>query len=871
MEGRRKALIVANDKYERAGLRNLRAPAADADALGRVLGDRRIGDFAVQVVRNRPAHVIQAQIEELFTESRSDDLLLLHFSCHGLKSESGELFFAAANTRPDRLGSTAVPADFVQRCMRASRSRAVVLLLDCCYGGAFAHGVRVRAAGDVNVLDSFPHERLGGGRGRAVITACSAMEYAFEGDHLTEDRRARPSVFTAALVEGLATGEADRNEDGWVSLNELYDYVFDKVRERNPHQTPRRDVDMEGELYLARSPRRRNPAAPPPAGPWATMTTPNMFTRLGMVGALRSQLASDDLAAAKAAHEALTEIARTDIQSVADAATAAARDAAVCPARTELRFGQVSQGAAAPHQTVRLLGPALARACVPRPSHDWIRVDQTAGGLDISIDTTRAGALRGSVDLTGPTGEAAIAIEVDLVPPAPQALRPGPQVLPSADHRFPAWPQAASLPIAQSVRPSRSWWHSRGVLSAACAAALVIGGGIFTVLRNSAGGAATQSAGSGGGPALTAPRCTTATAKAAAQAGRQITPASRFVPVPGVSGTGKPWGVQATSRYLFVSTGNSVQVFRNNGNLAPTSVRSIPAVGAQAGQAIAVSKEGSLLIATTSNGAFVISIANAGTGAANPIRKLVSRDGSRAVEAAISRDGHYAFVTLQYSQAVAVFDLWQALKGGFTSHPVGSISFTLQPVGIAASPDGKWLYVTSTRRSNGNDPGEGMLSVISVPRAEHTRGSSRAAVVRTVRAGCSPARVITSKDGSVVWVTARQSNALLGFSAENLRKDPSHALIAKVAVGANPIGLALIDDGQQIVVGDSDKNHLRDAAANLAIVSTAKALAGQPALVGVIRSGRLPRELVLEPDGKTLLVTNENSRQLQIVDVAKLP
>ena len=40
--------------------------------------------------------------------------------------------------------------------MRASRSRSIVLLLDCCYGGAFSQGVTVRAAGDVDVLDSFP-------------------------------------------------------------------------------------------------------------------------------------------------------------------------------------------------------------------------------------------------------------------------------------------------------------------------------------------------------------------------------------------------------------------------------------------------------------------------------------------------------------------------------------------------------------------------------------------------------------------------------------------------------------------------------------------------------------------------------------------
>ena len=166
MSGQRKALIVANDQYEQDALSNLLAPGADAEALERVLGDRQIGGFTVQVVKNEPAHVLQAQIEDLFAESRPDDVLLLHFSGHGLKSESGELFFAASNTRPNRLRATAVSADFVRLCMRDSRSRSIVLLLDCCYGGAFAQGVKVRAAGDVNVLDSFPQEGRAGTAGR---------------------------------------------------------------------------------------------------------------------------------------------------------------------------------------------------------------------------------------------------------------------------------------------------------------------------------------------------------------------------------------------------------------------------------------------------------------------------------------------------------------------------------------------------------------------------------------------------------------------------------------------------------------------------------------------------------------------------------
>jgi Caspase domain len=424
VSGQRMALIIANDTYEQGALQNLRAPAADAEALGRVLGDPQIGDFAVQVVRNEPAHIIQAHIEEVFSEGRPDDVLLLHFSGHGLKSESGELFFAASNSRPNRLGSTAVSADFVQRCMRDSRSRSVVLLLDCCYGGAFAQGVTVRAAGDVNVLDSFPEGRSGG-RGRAVITASSAMEYASEGDELGDDQQGRPSVFTSALVEGLASGDADQDEDGWVSLDELYDYVFDKVREQNPHQTPSRRVELEGELYLARSRRRRIRPMPIPADLQAALADPNMYTRLGAITELRSRLASDNLPAAAGAYEALAELARTATRYLADPATEALSEAAVQPAQTEVHFGHIERGSAPPHQLVQLLGPPIARACVPRPSDDWIRVDQVDEGVDISIDTAGTGALSGSVGLKGPAGEAMIAIDVDLVsaPPSPTPRR----------------------------------------------------------------------------------------------------------------------------------------------------------------------------------------------------------------------------------------------------------------------------------------------------------------------------------------------------------------------------------------------------------------------------------------------------------------
>lgn len=440
MVDRRMALIVANDEYDHAELRRLQAPAADADALCEVLADTEIGGFSVEVVQNEPAHVAQSKIEDLFSESRSSDVLLLHFSCHGLKSESGELFFAARNTKPNRLGSTAIAADFVQRCMRLSRSRSIVLFLDCCYAGAFSQGVTVRATSTINVLDSFPTGKQGGGRNRAVITASSAMEYAFESEQLAEDPSARrPSVFTAALVEGLSTGEADRDEDGLISLNELYDYVFDRVREQNPNQTPSRSVEMQGDLYIARSRRHRIVPDPIPPDLEAARTDANLFTKMGAVAELRARLVGDNLPVAAGAADALAETARTDIRYVAAIAETALREAAVQPSQPTVQFGAVALGSPGPHHAIRLLGPPIARACGVRALDSWIHALVTPDGVDVSIDTDAPGRHHGLIEFTGYLGKATVAIDVHVAetaeaspPPPPDDSPPEPETQPAS-------------------------------------------------------------------------------------------------------------------------------------------------------------------------------------------------------------------------------------------------------------------------------------------------------------------------------------------------------------------------------------------------------------------------------------------------------
>ena len=356
MEPSRSALIVAGDTYSDPGLRRLRAPASDARALAGVLSDPGIGGFDVRTVLNEPAHEINLAVEEFFDERRPDDLLLLHFSCHGVKDSNGDLYFAAANTVLRRLGATAVSADFVNRLMSRSRSRRVVLLLDCCYAGAFERGMVARAGTDVGIEAQF------GGRGRAVVTASSAMEYAFEGNDLSDLTQDQPSVFTSALVEGLATGDADRDQDGQVDLDELYDYVYDSVRAATPNQTPGKwTFGVQGDLIIAQ---RSTPVtAPSPLPPELRDAIESRLTavRLAAVSELSSVLAGRHGGQAVSARLALELLTEDDSRAVASAAsTALGVEPAAAPIEPEGESGEQPSARGIPEDPVANPMPVTA-------------------------------------------------------------------------------------------------------------------------------------------------------------------------------------------------------------------------------------------------------------------------------------------------------------------------------------------------------------------------------------------------------------------------------------------------------------------------------------------------------------------------------
>ena len=242
------ALIIGNNKYDDPKLAQLKTPAADSQALAKVLDDKSIGSFdEVTPLINQYETKVRRAVSTFLANKKPDDLVLLYFSGHGVLDDRGRLYLALKDTQYDLLKATSIPSSFVADEMDSCRSRRQILVLDCCHSGAFERGTK----GEQKAITETTFE--GSGFGRVVLTASDSTQYALEGDQVI--KQTELSLFTHFLLQGLKTGEADMNNDGHIALDEWYDYTYAKVVAETPRQVPHKwSYNQQGDLIIARNP-----------------------------------------------------------------------------------------------------------------------------------------------------------------------------------------------------------------------------------------------------------------------------------------------------------------------------------------------------------------------------------------------------------------------------------------------------------------------------------------------------------------------------------------------------------------------------------------------------------------------------------------
>ncbi|NEN97696.1 MAG: CHAT domain-containing protein [Moorea sp. SIO3I7] len=245
-KGVKRALLIGVSEYGQ-GLKPLPGATKDLEEIKGILDSPQLGNFVdVKALSNPDRQEMEEAIEELFASSTKDDLVLLFFSGHGVKDSSNQLYLTTRITRKNSqrelVKTTAVSARAIHNIMNGSRSKRQVVILDCCFSAAFRKGLLVKDDRSVDLQNQL------GGEGRAILA--SSTDYSFS----QLDKQL--SIYTQYLVEGIETGDADLNGDRVISLDELHEYIKNRIRETLPAMNPKIYAEQEGsKIQIAKAPR----------------------------------------------------------------------------------------------------------------------------------------------------------------------------------------------------------------------------------------------------------------------------------------------------------------------------------------------------------------------------------------------------------------------------------------------------------------------------------------------------------------------------------------------------------------------------------------------------------------------------------------
>ena len=251
------ALIIGIDKYENVS--NLDYAVKDANSITTLLRNNfNFPSKNIQTLLNEEATYsnIRNSLSEISSSAKANDRVLIYFAGHGMTKDlpdGGEMgYLLPVDGIKDNLYASAIPMNDLKDLSYMSKAKHMLFLVDACYGGLAAVGKRgLDATNTTNYI-----KKVTNIKSRQIITAGGKAEQVIEKPEWGH------SAYTMNLLRGLRSGLADSNEDGYITADELGDYLTEKVTiDSDNQQTPqsRRLTSHEGEFVFVASDNEYSP------------------------------------------------------------------------------------------------------------------------------------------------------------------------------------------------------------------------------------------------------------------------------------------------------------------------------------------------------------------------------------------------------------------------------------------------------------------------------------------------------------------------------------------------------------------------------------------------------------------------------------
>ena len=227
-----KAYIIGISNYQ--SFPSLQTPLHDGKELAKLLRGQQ---FTVKELYDADRQELTGFLENMRDEIGEDDRVILYYAGHGLARDHAnrpEGWLIPRDGQKDV--STFVSMAWLSSLINSLPCRHFLLLLDCCFSGAFRWSIGLRDLGEgvPNVMYRELFERYTTDEAWQVITSSAHDQKAI--DELLglgsrgETAGSQHSPFAEFLFKGIS-GEADMINDGIVTATELYLYLRRQVEE----------------------------------------------------------------------------------------------------------------------------------------------------------------------------------------------------------------------------------------------------------------------------------------------------------------------------------------------------------------------------------------------------------------------------------------------------------------------------------------------------------------------------------------------------------------------------------------------------------------------------------------------------------------
>ncbi|MEQ8752190.1 MAG: caspase family protein [Coleofasciculus sp. G1-WW12-02] len=190
----------------------------------------------IKTLINPNPPVMRETMETLFSQRSEEDIVLLFFSGQCIQDYNDTLYLGTGITatrmtddhsQKELVKATVVPASLIQDILKHSPCPQNIVIIDGYCSNILDWEINTNDYNEVGLKEQLAGEKW------ALLSCFSSIPY------FNQSELSQPSDYTRYLVEGLATGIADRNHDDWICVRELHDYVYQQLKIVAPALKPR--------------------------------------------------------------------------------------------------------------------------------------------------------------------------------------------------------------------------------------------------------------------------------------------------------------------------------------------------------------------------------------------------------------------------------------------------------------------------------------------------------------------------------------------------------------------------------------------------------------------------------------------------------